>query len=140
MTNFELRAPGVVICCLAAGAVPAKAIIVERHAAGSSGQAISSAAFGYPFEGEASGDRIVTVATAIAAAGPGEIALAQTIGAGNPADVKRLVAPVRAAIAPLTVREDFHTNRGTGIASLSAAVVAGASIIILPALMRSATS
>ena len=107
----------------------AKAIVAQARAAGLSGQVTISAAFGCPFEGEVSEDRIVAMAIAIAAAGPAEIALADTIGVGNPAHVERLVTRVRAAIAPLPVRVHFHNTRGTGLANVWAAVMAGASVV-----------
>ena len=47
----------------------------------------------------------------------------------NPAQVARLVARVRAAIAPLPVRVHFHNTRGTGLANVWAAVLAGASVV-----------
>ncbi len=104
----------------------AKAIIGQAHAAGLSGQVTISAAFGCPFEGEVAEDRIVAMATALASAGPAEVALADTIGVGNPAHVDRLVRRVAAAIAPLPVRVHFHNTRGTGLANVWAAVMAGA--------------
>ncbi|MFC0590470.1 hydroxymethylglutaryl-CoA lyase [Novosphingobium aquiterrae] len=106
-----------------------KAIISAARAAGRTGQATIAASFGCPFEGEVSEDRVVAMAVAIAAAGPVEIALADTIGVGNPAQVARLVARVREAIAPLPVRVHFHNTRGTGLANVWAAIGAGASVV-----------
>ena len=107
----------------------AKAIIAHSRDAGLTGQVTIGAAFGCPFEGEVSEDRIVAMAEALAAAGPVEVALADTIGVANPAQVARLVARVRAAIAPLPVRVHFHNTRGTGLANVWAAVLAGASVV-----------
>ena len=107
----------------------AKAIIAHARDAGLTGQATIGAAFGCPFEGEVSADRVVAMALALAAAGPVEVALADTIGVANPAHVARLVERVRAAIAPLPVRVHFHNTRGTGLANVWAAVLAGASVI-----------
>ena len=61
-----------------------------------------------------------------------EIALADTIGVGNPAQVTRLVERVRHAINPLPVRVHFHNTRGTGIANVWAAVEAGAGDALAP--------
>ncbi len=107
----------------------AKAIIARARDAGLTGQATIGAAFGCPFEGEVAEDRVVAMAAALAEAGPVEVALADTIGVGNPAHVARLVARVRAAIAPLPVRVHFHNTRGTGLANVWAAVMAGASVV-----------
>ncbi|MDX2211629.1 MAG: hydroxymethylglutaryl-CoA lyase [Sphingopyxis sp.] len=109
------------------GSVDAAAqIIAMARAAGRSAQATIAASFGCPFEGEVEEDRVVAMATRLAAAGPVEVALADTIGVGNPAQVTRLVERVRAAISPLPVRVHFHNTRNTGLANVWAAVAAGA--------------
>jgi len=107
----------------------AKAIIRLATGAGLSAQVTVGASFGCPFEGEVAEDRVVAMAERLAEAGPVEIALADTIGVANPAHVARLVARVRAAIAPLPVRVHFHNTRGTGLANVWAAVTAGASVV-----------
>ena len=107
----------------------ASAIIASARAAGVTGQATIAASFGCPFEGEVPEDRVVEMATALAAAGAIEIGLADTIGVANPAHVARLVARVRAKIAPLPVRVHFHNTRGTGLANVWAALSAGATIV-----------
>jgi hydroxymethylglutaryl-CoA lyase len=107
----------------------ASEIVALARAAGRSGQVTISAAFGCPFEGEVAEDRVVDMAERLAAAAPVEIALADTIGVGDPAQVARLVARVRAAIAPLPVRVHFHNTRGTGLANVWAAAEAGASVV-----------
>lgn len=107
----------------------AMAIIARAQSAGLTGQATISAAFGCPFEGEVSEDRVVAMATRLAEACPVEVALADTIGVADPAHVSRLVARVRAAIAPLPVRVHFHNTRGTGLANVWAAVLAGATVV-----------
>lgn len=107
----------------------ARTIIAAARAAGKTGQATIAASFGCPFSGEVGEDRVVAMALAIAAAGAAEIGLADTIGVANPAHVARLVARVRAAIAPLPVRVHFHNTRGTGLANVWAALGAGATIV-----------
>ena len=105
------------------------AVAERARAAGRRGQVTISAAFGCPFEGEVSPDRVVAMAERAAAAGVVEIALADTIGVAVPPQVSALVARVRAAIAPLPVRVHFHNTRNTGIANVWAAVQAGATIV-----------
>ena len=107
----------------------AKAIVALAKENGQTAQVTIGAAFGCPFEGEVSEDRVVAMATRLAAAGPVEVALADTIGVGNPAHVARLVERVRQAINPLPVRVHFHNTRNTGLANVWAAVVAGATVI-----------
>lgn len=106
-----------------------KAIIARARAAGLTAQATISAAFGCPFEGEVSEARVVKMARQLAEAGPVEVALADTIGVANPAQVARLVEAVRAAIAPLPVRVHFHNTRGTGLANVWTAIAAGAEVV-----------
>ena len=107
----------------------AKAIISLAKSNGTSAQVTIAASFGCPFEGEVGEDRIIAMALALAEAGPVEIALADTIGVADPAHVARLVAAVRAVIAPLPVRVHFHNTRGTGLANVWAAVSEGASTV-----------
>ena len=107
----------------------AKRIIAQGKAAGLSAQVTISAAFGCPFEGEVDPAKVVAMARQLAEAGPCEIVLADTIGVAVPAEVFRLVAQVKAAIAPIPVRAHFHDTRNTAIANVWAAVEAGASTI-----------
>ncbi len=107
----------------------AKAIVAMAQAAGLKGQATIGAAFGCPFEGEVSEDRVVAMATSLAEANPIEVALADTIGVADPAHVSRLVRRVVEAVGPIPVRVHFHNTRGTGIANVWAAVEAGATVV-----------
>ena len=96
------------------------------RAAGIRAQVTVSAAFGCPFEGEMPVKRVVEVAQRCAEAGPFEIALADTIGVGVPAQVTELVGAVRAAIPrEIRLRAHFHNTRNTGLANAYAAVQAG---------------
>lgn len=104
----------------------ARDIIAMARAAGKTGQVTIGASFGCPFEGEVAEDRVVAMAVALAAAGPVEIGLADTIGVGNPVQVTSLVGKVRAAVPDIPVRVHFHNTRGTGLANVWAAVQAGA--------------
>lgn len=104
-------------------------IVGLAQAAGRRAQVTIGAAFGCPFEGEVSPDRVVAMARQAAASGAREVALADTIGVAVPADVAALVGQVRAAIAPLPVRVHLHNTRNTGLANVWAAVEAGATTI-----------
>src|SRR5450631_1423801 len=88
-----------------------------------------STAFGCPFDGEVDPQRVVDMAKVAAAAGPIEVAIADTIGVAGPRDVADLVTRVRTAIAPLPVRVHFHNTRNTGLANVWAAVTAGAKTV-----------
>lgn len=107
----------------------ARAIFALAREAGKSAQVTIAAAFGCPFEGEVAEARVLAMAEALAADGPAEIGLADTIGVANPAHVARLVAHVRDLIAPIPVRVHFHNTRGTGLANVWAAVAEGAATV-----------
>lgn len=83
------------------------------------------AAFGCPFEAEVPVERIVEVATRVAAAGPTEITLADTIGVASPGDVTQRFAAVREAVGSIALRCHFHNTRNTGLANAYAATLAG---------------
>lgn len=107
----------------------ASAIIRSAQDAGLTGQATIGASFGCPFEGEVAEERVVEMAARIAEAAPVEIALADTIGVGNPAHVASLIGKVKAAVGDLPIRVHFHNTRGTGLANVWAAIGAGATTV-----------
>ncbi len=104
-------------------------IVALAKAAGRSGQITIATAFGCPFEGRVSIDRVVDMAKRAADADPREIALADTIGVGVPSQVSEMVGRVREAVGALPVRVHFHNTRGTGIANVWAAVNEGAATV-----------
>jgi hydroxymethylglutaryl-CoA lyase len=88
-----------------------------------------SVSFGCPFEGEVPAERTLDVVRRVAQGQPDEIALADTIGVGVPAQVRELVAGTR-EIAPATqLRAHFHDTRSTGIANALAAVESGVGVL-----------
>lgn len=95
------------------------------HAASIRAQVTVSVAFGCPFEGEVSPDRIVAIARRLAQSGPFEIALADTIGVGVPTQVTALIEAVRGAVPNVPLRCHFHNTRNTAVANAYAAVMAG---------------
>ncbi len=93
-------------------------------------QVTISAAFGCPFEGDVPAQRIVDIAKAVLEAGPSEIALADTIGVGVPAQVTDLYGRLSEFVpADIPLRAHFHNTRGTGIANAWAAIQAGVSVL-----------
>ena len=101
-------------------------VIEQARATGRDAQVTISVAFGCPLSGAVDPARVVDMARRLAAFGPLEIALADTIGVARPDEVSRLVAAVVEAVRPLPVRVHFHDTRGTGVANAVAAVAAGA--------------
>ncbi|TYB64272.1 hydroxymethylglutaryl-CoA lyase [Nonomuraea sp. PA05] len=101
---------------------------IAGRASGVRVTATVGAAFGCPFEGEVLAEHVAELAWRCAESGADEIALADTIGVGVPADVRRLVAAVRERTS-LPLRFHFHNTRNTGYANALAAVEAGASAL-----------
>lgn len=101
--------------------------LAKEH--GRSAQATISVAFGCPFDGEIAPARVADLARRIAAAGPHEIAIADTIGVGVPTQVKAVMAAVKAAAPGMPIRLHFHDTRNTAVANAWAGVEAGATTI-----------
>jgi hydroxymethylglutaryl-CoA lyase len=92
-------------------------------------QVTLSTCFGCPFEGDVPFERVVDIVKRVAEGNPREIALADTIGAGAPAQVTELVQRVREAVPGMPLRCHFHNTRNTGIANAYAAVEAGVEVL-----------
>lgn len=75
------------------------------------------AAFGCPFEGEVDAGQVLTLARLGADAGVREIAVADTIGVGDPVSVERLTLTLREALPAVSLRFHFHDTRNTGLAN-----------------------
>jgi len=84
------------------------------------------AAFGCPFEGEVPESQVAALAAEAAAMGVTELALADTIGVGDPVAVERRIALAQAAAPSVRIRCHFHNTRNTGLANAYAAWRAGA--------------
>ncbi len=84
-----------------------------------------AAAFGCPFEGEVAEAQVSAIAQELAQAGVEEIALADTIGVGDPVAVTRRLQLVRDAAPQARLRCHFHNTRNTGLANAYAAWMAG---------------
>lgn len=111
---------------VAEGIAEASEMIRFAKAEGLVAQVTISAAFGCPFEGDVPPQRIVDIAKAVLEAGPAEIALADTIGVGVPAQVTDLYGRLREFVpTDVRLRAHFHNTRGTGIANAWAAIQAG---------------
>lgn len=110
-------------------------IVGRRHnAAGGIGAAPSlsatlSCVWGCPFEGEVSVGQVTDLVGQVAALGVGEIALADTIGAGDPWAVTQVVEAARKAAPDARLRLHFHDTRNTGLANAYAGVEAGVDVL-----------
>ena len=111
---------------IAEGIVETRDMLRFAKAEGLSAQVTISAAFGCPFEGEVKSETVLAIAEELAAEDPAEIALADTIGVGVPAQVTDLFARLSELLGGrIPMRCHFHDTRGTGIANAWAAYNAG---------------
>jgi hydroxymethylglutaryl-CoA lyase len=111
---------------IAEGIAENRAMIRFAKAEGLSAQVTISAAFGCPFEGEVKPETVLAIAEEMAAEDPVEIALADTIGVGVPAQVEDLFGRLGALLGGrIPMRCHFHDTRGTGIANAWAAYKSG---------------
>ena len=97
----------------------------------SSATSATSTAFGCPFEGEVALDSVLAIADRCLRAGYQEVAIADTIGVGVPAQVRALVAGIRGLDggSRVQLRAHFHNTRNTGYANALAAVEAGVPVL-----------
>ncbi|MDJ0979665.1 MAG: hydroxymethylglutaryl-CoA lyase [Erythrobacter sp.] len=114
---------------IAQGIAQNREMIRLCKAEGLSAQITISAAFGCPFEGEVKPETVLSIAEDLAAEGPIEIALADTIGVGVPAQMTDLFGQLGELLAgEIPMRCHFHNTRGTGIANAWAAYQAGVGV------------
>jgi hydroxymethylglutaryl-CoA lyase len=83
-----------------------------------------STAFGCTMQGAVPEDDVLRIAAALAGFCDG-VALADTVGYANPAQVRRLFAKVRQAIGDKLEGAHFHNTRGLGLANALAAYEEG---------------
>ena len=109
----------------------AEDIAAGAAAAGVGCSAVVSTAFGCPFEGEVAPEAVLGVARRCLDAGYPEVALADTIGVGIPAQVRSLAAGVRELPGGerVRLRAHFHNTRNTGYANALAAVESGIEVL-----------
>ncbi|WP_328822500.1 hydroxymethylglutaryl-CoA lyase [Micromonospora rubida] len=101
----------------------------DARAAGVALSVTIATAFGCPFEGEVPEATVFDLARQAGEFGVDEIALADTIGVGVPAQVARLVAGVAAVAPGPRLRCHFHNTRNTGYANAVAALDAGVTVL-----------
>ncbi len=110
-------------------AADAEAMIAAAHAAGVRVTATLAAAFGCPFEGAVDPGVVHEHAARMAQAGADELMLADTIGVGVPAQVRRLLPDAVRVFAGRPVGLHLHNTRNTGYANAVAGLEHGATVL-----------
>jgi hydroxymethylglutaryl-CoA lyase len=88
-----------------------------------------STVWGCPFDGEVSVEQVTAIVRELAALKIPEIALADTIGVGDPWSVRKKVEAARKAAPDAQLRLHFHDTRNTGLANAYAGVEAGVTVL-----------
>lgn len=84
-----------------------------------------STVFGCVYEGRVEEGAVCRLAAALAEAGADDVSLADTTGAAQPAQVRHVVAAVRAEIGTTLTALHLHDTRGLGLANVLAGLDAG---------------
>ena len=88
-------------------------------------RAYVSTAFGCPFEGAVSPERVAAVAHALVEMGAFEVSVSDTIGIAHPGQVPLVVSAVAARVPLAKIALHFHDTRGTALANVLTALDLG---------------
>ncbi len=103
-----------------------KVVAEMARAAGTHFGVSLATAFGCTIEGPVSEDVVVAMAEASIAAGADELTLSDTTGYANPAQIRRLVRKVKAAVGTERLHTlHLHNTRGLGLANVLAGLEEG---------------
>ena len=87
--------------------------------------AVLSTAFGCPYEGAVSPERVLDLCGQLAELEAGEVTLADTTGMAYPTQVRELSTSYQARYSEVPLRLHFHNTRGMGLANVFAALEVG---------------
>ena len=105
-----------------------KCVELRAQLSGTSGPQIEAGvatAFGCTMQGEVPEDDVVRLAVRLAESGVDCVALADTVGYANPAQIRRLFKRVKAEIGDKLEAAHLHNTRGLGLANALAAYEEG---------------
>ena len=102
-----------------------QAVVDVARSAGVPVEGTISTAFGCPYEGDVSPERVVEVSRWMADTGIGTISYGDTTGMGTPRRVADVVTALREELPDLTLNMHFHDTRGTGLANVVTALDLG---------------
>ncbi len=104
-------------------------IIAERDSRGLKGRIAVAAgiatSFGCTIQGEVPEKRVIEIAEKLVAAGADELLIADTVGYGNPQQVRRIFSALARVLGGRPVYAHFHDTRGLGLSNVTAAVEVG---------------
>ena len=103
----------------------AREVIARGHAEGARVQAYLAVAFECPFEGPVAPPVVEGLAHELLDAGADLLVVADTIGAADPGQVKRLMSRLLSRCAPARLACHFHDTRALGLANVYAALECG---------------
>jgi hydroxymethylglutaryl-CoA lyase len=106
----------------------AREMITLAHAAGRTVRAGLQVVFGHRAPGDVPLDRVIEIATELAALGVESVSLADSTGMADPRTVARTVRAVGQAIAPTPIVLHLHDTRGMGLANVVAGLDAGVTV------------
>lgn len=104
-------------------------VVAEAKALGVPVTATVGTAWGCPFEGEVPLHRLLSVIERVVDLPVSEIALADTIGVGDPWSVAERIEAVKTLTEGIPLRVHFHDTRNTGIANVYSAIQSGVTVI-----------
>jgi hydroxymethylglutaryl-CoA lyase len=108
-----------------ASATALERIIPAVGAAGLRCSAVIATSFGCPYEGHVDPERVLGLASRLAAAGAQEIGFGDTTGMANPRQVSSFFADAARRLPGVELTAHFHNTRGQGLANALAALQAG---------------
>jgi len=88
-------------------------------------EAVIALAFGCPFEGPVTEDRVAELANKFVGMGIRELSIADSVGLGNPAQISKTMARLRSELDDIDLSLHLHDTRGLGLANAVAAMQVG---------------
>jgi hydroxymethylglutaryl-CoA lyase len=88
-------------------------------------EAVIALAFGCPFEGPVTADRVSELAHRFVDMGVRELSVADSVGLGNPAQIAATMARLRKELDGVALSLHLHDTRGLGLANVVAALQVG---------------
>jgi hydroxymethylglutaryl-CoA lyase len=102
-----------------------ESVVARARGEGLRCEGVISVAFGCPYEGDVSEERVFSIAERLVGAGCEEIAFGDTTGMANPAQVRDVYGAALDRLDAAELTAHFHNTRGQGLANALAALDAG---------------